>query len=144
MAGAGIVRWMMVAAVALGLAGCGGKATPPEQRAAITDACAERLHDVAGVLLRYYLTHHRLPEKPEELGADVPLVCPVSGKPYVYDLSGFEIPGQEGEIVVYDADRTHAGFRWAIRVTETPDTGALVAKVVALPESRFVGKPGSR
>src|SRR4051794_7109029 len=52
-----------------------------------TDACASQLHDLCGDLLLYFATHHDLPAKLEELGAK-DTVCPVSGKPYIYNPNG--------------------------------------------------------
>ena len=108
-----------------------------------TDPCATRLHDLCGPLLLYFATHQALPAKVEQLkslpGIDVPdLVCPVSGKPYVYNRVG--VPGREKgtQVILYDpADAGH-GVRWGIAVKEPTPDQPLVAKVVALPDAAIL------
>jgi threonine dehydrogenase-like Zn-dependent dehydrogenase len=141
MTGGWAIRWWLMTGLAWIAAGCGGQAAaPPARPVAVTDPCAERLHDLSGLLLGHYVTHHRLPERLEELGGGVELSCPVSRKAYIYDPAGLAAPGQEGVLVVYDAMGAHGSFRWAIRLAEPEGGGALVAKVVAVPEGKLVGK----
>lgn len=109
-----------------------------------TDPCATRMHDLCGPLLLYYLTNRRLPERLEELstmlGADgtAPIACPVSNRPYVYNPDGLLMPETRSRVVIYDPAPSHYGIRWGVSIVEPQEpTGALVAKVIALPESTF-------
>ena len=102
-----------------------------------------RLHDVCGPLLLYYATNRALPAKLEQL-SDVrafetvkDFTCPASGKPYVYNPAGLPAPDRSMRLIVYDAAPAHGGTRWAIAIPISPGEGPLVAKVVAVPESRF-------
>ena len=107
------------------------------------DPCATRLHDLCGPLLLYYSINHRLPPTLAELQKmagfeqQVKLTCPISDKPYAYNPVGVGIQGQDARVIIYDSGKTHAGMRWAIGIIEPQGDEALVAKVVALPESHF-------
>ncbi|MHB1155583.1 MAG: hypothetical protein ACYC26_01960 [Phycisphaerales bacterium] len=113
-----------------------------------TDACAMRLHDLCGSLLLYYADHGRLPgalgelEPTAELNPVLTLTCPVSGKPYIYDPAGMDAGDGTGRIIVYDAEASHLGMRWAIKFGEPRGGGAMVARVVALPERFFRERGG--
>ena len=54
------------------------------------DPCAARLHDIGGLLLKYYIAHKRLPDRLQDVapladrGQQADFTCPFSGKPYVY------------------------------------------------------------
>ncbi|MBP7933405.1 MAG: hypothetical protein KA354_02045 [Phycisphaerae bacterium] len=124
-------------------------ATPARQTPnSNTDPCAMRLHDICGPLLLYYATHQQLPARIEEL-AHVPgfenvrdFTCPTSGQPYVYNPIGIVNSGAAPRIVLYDPTPTHSGIRWAISIIEPGNkNAALIAKVVALPESSFSLSP---
>ncbi len=107
-----------------------------------------RLHDICGPLLLYYATHQQLPARIEEL-AHVPgfdnvrdFSCPTSGQPYVYNPIGIVNSGAAPRIVLYDPTPAHFGIRWAISIIEPGDkNAALIAKVVALPESSLSLSP---
>jgi hypothetical protein len=102
-----------------------------------------RLHDVCGPLLLYYATNRALPAKLEQLSevpgfADVKdFTCPASGKPYVYNPAGIPTPDRAMRLIIYDAVPAHGNVRWAVSIPATPGEGPLVAKVVAVPASRF-------
>ena len=146
------VTALMVACVFASAAGCGGApktaqadptTTPARSSSANTDPCAMRLHDVCGPLLLYYASNRALPAKLEQLSA-VPgfdhvkdFTCPASGKPYVYNPPGIPAPDRAMRLIIYDAVPAHGGTRWAIAIPINPGEGPLVAKVVAVPESRF-------
>jgi hypothetical protein len=121
----------------------GGKSPSSSARLTINDPCPKRLHDLGGPLLLFYATNYRLPDSVEELqrvpGFESigPYVCPVSGKPYVYNAQGIRGPSITSFAVLYDAEPTHSGYRWAIVVEEPSGNAALQAKVVAWAESRF-------
>jgi hypothetical protein len=107
-----------------------------------TDPCAMRLHDACAPLLIYYAINHRLPKQLDELqrvpGFDnVELTCPISGKVYLYQPLGLDLK-DGGKAMIYDALPSHSGFRWAITVVEPQGAEALVAKVVAMPESALM------
>jgi len=114
-----------------------------------TDPCAMRMHDLCGGLLLYFAQHQDLPSKLEDLatipGLDAPggaaFVCPESAKPYVYSIDGMMEPERRSRIILYDPEPSHLNMRWAIRIQEPQAGEALVARVVALPESRFMLRP---
>ena len=132
------------------LVGCATKgadgrkpATAPAEAMSSLDPCPQRLHDLSGGLLLYYVQHQKLPPS---LGA-LPLpggataesdtfVCPVSGQPYVYDPRGLPAPDHKSRMIVYDSSPAHSGRRWAITMNimqgEPP-----VTDVLAVPESYF-------
>jgi len=124
------------------VAGCrtSEMSAPPVRRPSVKiDPCAERLHDVCGQLLLYHGIYKRLPQsldglKAMNVGPMPPLVCPVSGKPYIYNPSGLRIPGRPGLLVLYDAEACHSGMRWGILVEDPADGKPLTARVVLLPE----------
>ncbi len=139
---------------ALGLAAAavaGGCGSPPPLEvlpSAVTDPCAERLHDICGLLLLHHSIHGKLPRKLSELeGVAGPdgkqiLECPVSGKAYLYDREGFAVPGQPGRVVLRDPLPSHAGIRWAIAVVDPGvSTRPLNARVIALVERREAREP---
>ena len=110
------------------------------------DECAGRLHDICEPLLLYYVTRHQLPARLEDLRqlrgfADLELSCPVSKLSYVYNPVGIITLDNQPRMICYDAAPSHSGMRWAITVVEPRDnSGNLVAKVVAVPESAFTLK----
>ena len=95
------------------------------------DPCAEQLHDICGPLLAYYAVHQDLPARLDQLAPPkTALVCPVSKKPYVYNPHGMPLADREGLLIVYDAQASHAGTRWAI-LAEPPKPGKpLVLRVL--------------
>jgi hypothetical protein len=90
----------------------------------------------------YYTLNQKLPDKLADLAplADVdrPLefTCPVSGKPYLYDMNGVLIPGKPGRIFVCDPEPSHSSLRWAIMVPDS-EGGPLVPRVIAITEAEF-------
>jgi len=113
-----------------------------------TDACAGQLHDISGMFLLYYANHHQLPPRIDDLSEvqtifSSEFICPVSGKGYIYNPMGIAAPGGNGRAILYDATPAHAGFRWAIAIIEPPadSNRALIAKVIAMPESAFAPAP---
>ena len=126
----------------------GGQAKPTTQPIAATaadDACAQRLHDLSGGLLLYYLQHQSLPMKLSQIelpggeagrAAMDALICPASDQPYVYNPQGLAAPDHKSRMVVYDSVPSHGGRRWAIMLSITegaqPQTG-----VLAVPERYF-------
>jgi len=123
-------------------AGCRTSFPPPVTAGLGTDPCADRLHDICGRLLLYYAVHTELPGGIADLDKTapdpaVPLVCPASGKPYVYTLPGLQVPGWSGRLIMYDAEPCHSGKRWGI-LAEPPRPGeSIVLRVVSPPEAVF-------
>jgi hypothetical protein len=133
----------------------------PKQRAAVqsnaipqtandrlekTGGCDERLQDIGGLFLAFSSMKHRLPESLDELRA-MPgaasvgeFSCPVSNQPYAYDRNGIPVPSGAGRIILYDPAPSHGGMRLCLSITETGQGGALVTKVIALPEAFFRGR----
>jgi hypothetical protein len=158
----GCVRTVGVLAVTLLAAGCQGpgQTAPPSRTAASqpadvapitnTDACASRLHDLCGPLLLYYAIHKQVPDRIEELG-QVPgfeevrdFTCPVSGRPYVYNPAGPAGLEAGSRVIIYDALPSHSGMRWGVSVAAPGGGAPLIAKVIALPESRFADQGGAQ
>ncbi len=120
-------------------AGCRTAAPAVRRPSVEADACAERLHDLSGRLLLHYSLHRRLPETLEALAAldpeqPVPLVCPVSGEPYVYRPKGLQVPGHPGRLVLYDAVACHSAMRWGVFVDDAGDARRLTARVILIPD----------
>jgi hypothetical protein len=146
-------------AVVLGLACCVALATiavgcqtaaPMARKAGVEiDPCAERLHEICGHLLLYYSAAGTLPKNLADLrGASSdplpPLVCPISGKPYVYNPEGLAVQGRRGRVVIYDAaPPIHGGKRWAILADVGAGDKPLAARVILVPEGPVfsAGKP---
>jgi hypothetical protein len=110
------------------------------------DPCAGRLHQICGPLLLYYATNRRLPDSLDEL-FQVPgfqlqndeFTCPVTRLPYIYDPRGIPAPASAGgRIILADATPAHSHLRWAVSIIEPKEPGgALITKVIAVPESYF-------
>jgi hypothetical protein len=128
---AGLAGALLVAMIA---AGCQTAATPNRQPSAAIDPCADRLHDICGDLLLYYAARGKLPDRIEDIrGADTtPLICPVSGRPYLYNPGGLLIPGLEGRLVLYDPLPFHSGLRWGIMAEPGGEGEPLALRVVPL------------
>ncbi len=145
------IQLLILIALAAGAPGCratGDPAASPtdthlsSSQLPVADPCAERLHEVCGSLLLYYHLYKRLPEKLADLSAmdaidkPIPLLCPASGKPYVYDRRGLELRGKPGRIIIYDPEPSHSDSRWAVNVQVSG--GSLIADVIDVPEQRFL------
>lgn len=140
----GMMAWIaIVMMVAGGCAPTQPKAPePPQKKTSMEmDPCAEQLHEIAGLMLEYYVGRHELPGNLAELKALAPnrpalFKCPTSGQPYIYDPKGIAPPvraGDVGRVVLYDASPVHYGMRWGIAVG-TPRPGLpLVTRVIAIP-----------
>jgi hypothetical protein len=108
------------------------------------DACANRLHDISGLLLMYSLNHPNLPAKLDELRSEPgfedvkEFSCPVSREMYIYNPDG--IPYESGLLVVYDATPAHSGMRWAIWISRAIGNQPMQTKVIAVKDSVFGGK----
>ena len=64
-----------------------------------------------------------------------PIVCPVSGRPYVYKAAGRSLPGRQGRLVLYDPEPSHSGMRWGILVRTPASGGLMTANVILVSES---------
>jgi len=127
----------VLATIALG---CQTAAPVARKPGAEMDPCAERLHEICGHLLLYYSTNGVLPDDLAGLKAATatplpPLVCPTSGKPYVFSHDGLSVQGRRGRLVLYDATPCHSGKRWAILAEVLADNQPLSARVILVPET---------
>jgi len=136
------------------LTGCAMDAKKPQQSrqpaaaravgGGALDPCANRLHDLEGALLAYWQLNKRLPSSLSDLSAlgffDKPLelTCPASGKPYVYNPVGFELPQKPGRVIIYDPEPAHDGVRWGITIEER--NGPMITRVVGFAESELKPK----
>jgi hypothetical protein len=136
-------------------AGCAATTSPAPSRSSTTatadvsptntDPCAQRLHELCGVLLLYYNTHHALPptiaalsQAPGAKDAGA-LVCPASAQPYVYVPAGVPVEPPPSRVVLFDPAPAHAGerrFAIVIQPPPGPAGGVLQARVIAIPETR--------
>lgn len=146
-------QWLLVMVwiTAVSAAGCAQQSAGPAARKGPstgpsgvtpitnTDPCASRLHDLCGPLLLYYSAEGHLPERLDELaqvgGQAGPLVCPASGRPYVYNPNGLPGPEAGTRVIIYDPLPSHSGVRWGISIRAGGEGEPLIAKVIALPES---------
>jgi len=108
-----------------------------------------RLHEACGSLFLYFAQYNRLPPDVNALknppgGATLgvtpgatDLTCPVSHKPYIYNPTGIPAPKSPAILVLYDPEPSHHGYRWAVAVIPPEGNNALIADVIAVPESYF-------
>ena len=105
----------------------------------IQDPCANRLHDLGGLLLLYAAVHQQLPPTLEALrpyvdaGQTLQVTCPVSGRPYVYPPLGLTAPGDSRRIILYDA-APHQGYREALMLTPDADNKAPIFDVILVTD----------
>jgi hypothetical protein len=140
---------VILAGLAL-LSGCQPATPPPATRAAASvDDCADRLHELCGPLLLFYMAHHRLPNDLAEFKAANPtglpeLVCPKTHLPYVWRPDGPAVAGQHNEVLLADVTPAHDGKRWAIVNTSVNAAGPLTLRVSLLPTARPAAAAGPR
>jgi hypothetical protein len=131
-------------------AGCQTAAPAVRKTGAELDPCADRLHEICGNLLLYYSVSGTLPKGIADLksvssGPLPPLVCPVSGKPYVYNPVGLPAAaGRRGRLVIYDAEPSHSGKRCAILADIGAGDQPLSARVILVPEAPVFSGDGRR
>lgn len=117
-------------------------ANPPKPAGTdVTDDCADRMHDLCGVFLQYYLLHRDIPATYDDLAkaaAPIPLVCPASGKKYIYIPPGFVAPGSANRLLLLDPLPSHPGpehrTRWGIVVKPPEGKQPIDAFVIPLSE----------
>jgi hypothetical protein len=134
--------WWIVLGAAVLAAGCQPDrvSAPAVRRPSVRkDPCAERLHDLCGLLLLEHSLNGKLPPSLDKLpeiggGEAAQLVCPVSRLPYAYAPDGLQIAGRSGLLVVYDATPCHSGMRWGIVADGLAAGKAATMRVVLLPE----------
>lgn len=135
--------WLCFIALAPLAAGCRTTGPTARRPSVRRDACAERLHDISGHLLLYYAQHRKLPAALADLGPagglpDRPIMCPASGKPYVYDPRGASVSNRAGRLVLCDPGPSHSGMRWGVLVDEAAGGGQMTARVVLVAEKDLV------
>lgn len=99
--------------VAIGCEPAESQARPPAH-----DACADRLHDLAGGLLHHLVVHGVLPATLGDLAdnpvtADIPRECPACSQPYLYFREGLPAPGDRYAVLI-DPAPSHNGGRWMV------------------------------
>ncbi len=135
-----IGRLLLALTVAVIPVGCQIPAPAIPESSSVTEPCADRLHDICCHLLLYHSLSKRLPQTLEGLpavtgpGEVPPLICPVSGQPYLYRPEGLQLPGGPGRLVLYDAAPAHSGMRWGILIAEPKGDGPLATRVLLLPD----------
>ena len=112
-----------------------------------TDPCANRLHDLGGLLLLYFVTNRRLPERLDDLAplSDDPskfhehITCPASGRPYEYVPKGLPAAGTDRVLLVYDPTPAHGGgaFRWVLLASAPQGDQPLSTWVTPYTEKKF-------
>lgn len=116
---------------------------PGPSVAATAEACSDNMHDLSGYLLQYYFQHREFPENLADLqsavdvGRRLSLVCPVSGKPYLYFPSSLVALDENRRLVVVDAEAVHAGGRCAIVATPPEGSQPVALWVIRLDEAMF-------
>jgi hypothetical protein len=112
-------------------------------KAAVFDPCADRLQEICGIILQYYVDNHQLPADMEQLQAIAIqqhepgnlFVCPVSHLRYVYNASGIPLYSVDppAKLVMYDAQPVHNGRRWGIAITPAMSGRPVICRVVSVP-----------
>ena len=109
-----------------------------------TDPCAQRMHNLSGLLLMYYAVNKHLPDRMAELAtfADDTLPfnaeCPDSGRPYVYAPQGLQSSTSgERSLVIYDDAPAHGGLRWGVFVAPPRDGQPPATWVILMSEEVF-------
>jgi hypothetical protein len=131
---------VLAAVVVAVAAGCQPEAVAPRPATSTTiDPCADRMHDLVGRMLLYLQLYQQWPPALKDLqtvdpAPMPPLVCPASGKPYVYNPGGIEIPGRQGRVILYDESPTHAGMRWCVLAESAGPGAPLTARVIRVPD----------
>lgn len=119
------------------LAGCvSGGGAEGQRRPVPTDACAERLHGISGKILEHYAARRRWPRTAAELVAAgvkaESLVCPISGKAYIFEEAALESPLLRGRILLHDAPGAHSSYGWGIVVRPAQAGQPVSAQVIVL------------
>jgi len=141
-------------AVAAGCRTAAPAASAARRPGADFDPCAERLHDTCGRFLLFFSINGRLPDTLDELarvdsqtppppgtgGRTGPLVCPISGKPYVYSKDGPRVPGRAGRLVLYDAEPVHSGMRWGVLADVAAEGRPPPLRVILVPVRVFAAE----
>jgi hypothetical protein len=119
-----------------------GKPVPPKP-GDLSDSCAQRMHDLGGLLLLYYAVNKALPENREDMAslADMDVEfhgeCPVSGKPYAYVPHAVPPGGSEQFLVLYDSVPAHNGLRWGVFITPPKDGQPAATRAILMSEDVF-------
>ena len=71
-----------------------------------------------------------------------PLVCPVSGKAYVYSPDGMPIANRPGRLVLYDPEPSHSGMRWGILVGTSSDGESITARAILVSDKEVTSAAG--
>ena len=129
------------------IAGCNSQpaaapAPAPALASASIEQCAANLHDLSGYLLHYYVLHRKLPATLDELrplaaiDRPLPLVCPTSGKPYVYFAQALRSDTDPRWLLLVETE-PHDGIRNAIVGADPEGNRPLGLWVIHLDEKAF-------
>jgi hypothetical protein len=110
-----------------------------------SDPCSDRLHDISGLLLKYYLKHSELPQDLDQLqsvadpGDNLDFTCPDTHQPYTYVSAGLRSPIQSRQIIACDSVPHSNGFRYCIFLSplNLHPGASLVMDVQLFPEATF-------
>lgn len=120
-------------------------ATPGKVPAFDVDDCAARMQTLEGQLMMYYFKYQKLPMALDELrsvadpGEEVPVSCPVSHQPYIYNPAGLVFGTDVRRLVAYDASPAHSGTRWGILFGQAKGREPVNMQVIQIPEASMVG-----
>ena len=119
-----------------------GKPVPPKP-GDLSDPCAQRMHDLSGLLLLYYAVNKALPENLQDMAslADMDVEfhgeCPASGKPYAYVPHAVPPGGSEQFLVLYDSVPAHNGLRWGVFITPPKDGRPAATRAILMSDDVF-------
>ena len=111
--------------------------------------CADRLHDLSGLLLTYYALNRQMPPSLDDLApfaesqAEFRPVCPVSGQEYVYVPGGLEGPGTDQRLLVSEPTPAHGGLRLVIVASPAQGDQPPNTRVIPFSEQRLKGYLGN-
>lgn len=115
--------------------------TRPAVANAPADPCAERMHDLCGALLLYYMAHHDLPPALEDLAEvdqSIALSCPATRRPYEYVREGLNVRGETAKLILFEPIPCHAGLRCGILCQPSQPGKPLVLRVARLQDRTIV------
>jgi hypothetical protein len=114
--------------------------TAPAAQSPLMGPCADQLGDVLEQLLVYFRVYKELPAREQDLARvgtiNVPLACPSTHAPYVYNPAGIAVPNWAGRLILYDSC-PHGDFRRGILIERMAPGQPLAARVIAISEKEF-------
>jgi hypothetical protein len=141
--------WRSAAVAACGLlallaAGCEmppPAATTRPAASATLDPCADRMHDLCGALLRYYMAHRDLPAALEDLAEvdqSIALECPTTRRPYEYVREGLGVRGEAARLIIFEPIPCRDRLRCGILCQPVQPGKPLILRVKRLQDRNIV------